>query len=96
MIIVNDWKPLTIITKHSILDAAAALDPPLGAIHGTEIERPFLAAKGFNTNLVQFLPKHHVIISNVDVCSFMCTISYVHGRASKTVSGARNLVHEKL
>ena len=23
------WKPLTIITKHSILDVAAALDPPL-------------------------------------------------------------------
>ena len=29
VIIVNGWKPLTIITKHSILDAAAALDPPL-------------------------------------------------------------------
>ena len=29
MIIVNGWKPLTIITKHSILHAAAALDPPL-------------------------------------------------------------------
>ena len=29
MIIVNGWKPLTIITKHSILDAAAVLDPPL-------------------------------------------------------------------
>ena len=29
MIIVNGWKPLTIITKHSILDTAAALDPPL-------------------------------------------------------------------
>ena len=29
MIIVNGWKPLTIITKRSILDAAAALDPPL-------------------------------------------------------------------
>ena len=29
VMIVNDWKPLTIITKHSILDAAAALDPPL-------------------------------------------------------------------
>ena len=27
--IVNGWKPLTIITKHSILDVAAALDPPL-------------------------------------------------------------------
>ena len=29
VIIVNDWKPLTIITKRSILDVAAALDPPL-------------------------------------------------------------------
>ena len=29
MIIVNGWKPLTVITKRSILDVAAALDPPL-------------------------------------------------------------------
>ena len=29
VIIVNGWKPLTIITKHSILDVATALDPPL-------------------------------------------------------------------
>ena len=29
VIIVNGWKPLTIVTKHSILDAAATLDPPL-------------------------------------------------------------------
>ena len=29
VIIVNGWKPLTIITKCSILDVAAALDPPL-------------------------------------------------------------------
>ena len=29
VIIVNGWKPLTIITKHSILDLAAALDPPV-------------------------------------------------------------------
>ena len=29
MIIVNGWKPLTIITKRSILDVAAVLDPPL-------------------------------------------------------------------
>ena len=28
-IIVNGWRPLTIITKHSILDVAAVLDPPL-------------------------------------------------------------------
>ena len=47
----------------------------------TEIERPFLATKGFNTNLVLFLPPYHVIISNAHVCSFTCTISHVHGRA---------------
>ena len=29
MIIVNGWKPLTSITKRSILDVAAFLDPPL-------------------------------------------------------------------
>ena len=29
VIIVNGWKPLTIITKRSILDDAAVLDPPL-------------------------------------------------------------------
>ena len=29
---VNDWKPLTIITKGSILDVAAALDPLLISI----------------------------------------------------------------
>ena len=29
VIIINGWKPLTIITKRSILNVAAALDPPL-------------------------------------------------------------------
>ena len=29
VIIVNSWKPLNIITKHSILDVAAALYPPM-------------------------------------------------------------------
>ena len=29
VIIVNGWKPLAIITKHSILDVATVLDPPL-------------------------------------------------------------------
>ena len=29
VIIVNGWKPLTIITRRSILDVAAVLDPPL-------------------------------------------------------------------
>ena len=29
VIIVNGWKPLTVITKSSTLDVATALDPPL-------------------------------------------------------------------
>ena len=29
VITVNGWKPLTIITKHSFFDVAAALDLPL-------------------------------------------------------------------
>ena len=53
-----------------------------GAIHRTEIERLLLAAKGFNTNLVQFL--HHVVISNVHVCSSKYMISNVHRCAPKT------------
>ena len=32
VIIVNGWKPLTIITKSSTLDVAAVLDPPLGKL----------------------------------------------------------------
>ena len=32
VIIINGYKPLTIITKLSILDVAAALDPPLTGV----------------------------------------------------------------
>ena len=32
VIIVNGFQPLTIITKRSILDVAAALDPPLALL----------------------------------------------------------------
>ena len=33
VIIVNDFHKLTIITKHSIFDVAAVLDPPLIIVH---------------------------------------------------------------
>ena len=33
VIIANGWKPLTFVTKRSILDVAAALDPPLWIYH---------------------------------------------------------------
>ena len=35
--IVNDWKPLTIITKSIILDVVAALNPPLKRMFATSI-----------------------------------------------------------
>ena len=60
-----------------------------GVIHRTEIKKPFLDTKGFNTNLVQFLSPFYVIVSNVHVCSFTYWIPtctdlhlkrfYVHG-----------------
>ena len=62
-----------------------------GAIHRPKIKRPFLAAKGFYANLVQFLVPYHVIISNVHVWSFTCTISHSHELAPKTAWRARNL-----
>ena len=45
MIIVNDFKPLTIITKRSILGVAAVLDPPLHINLATEmkVESPHFA-----------------------------------------------------
>ena len=55
-----------------------------------------LAAKGSNTNLVQFLPPHHVIISKVHDYSFISTISQMHKCASKTVLHARNVAYKKL
>ena len=62
----------------------------------TETGRPFLTAKGFNTNLVQCLPPYYVIVSNVHVCSFTGTISHMHRRAPKTVLHAQNLVYTKI
>ena len=38
VIIVNGWKPLTIITKRSILDVAAALDPPMALISKSALD----------------------------------------------------------
>ena len=62
----------------------------------TKIDRPFLAAKGFNTNSVQCLPLYYVIISKVHVCSFMCTISHMHRRLPKMVLHARNHIYNQI
>ena len=61
-----------------------------------EIEKPFLAVKGFNTNSVQCLPPYFVVISNMHVYSLTRTISHLHRRAPKTVLRVRKLVYEKV
>ena len=66
-----------------------------GSVHKTEKQRALLAAKGFNTNLVHFLPPYHVIINNLHVCSLTGRISHMHGRAPKTVLRVRNLAYKK-
>ena len=65
-------------------------------MHTAERERPFLAAKGFNTNLVRSLPSYHVIINKVHVFPFTCTISHVHRLAPTMVLRTRNFGYEKL
>ena len=57
------------------------------SIQRTEIERPFLATKNFIVIQYNFQISTTVscCISNVQVCSFMCTIPQVHGIAPKTV-----------
>ena len=42
-IIANSWKPLAIITKKSILDVAAVLDPLLPLIHNLLADTSALA-----------------------------------------------------
>ena len=54
VIIVNGWKPLAIITKSSILDVAAVLDPPLNLSQGA-VDTPAL---GGNENDIVFDMQH--------------------------------------
>ena len=56
MIKVNDQQPLTIITRHSILDVAAVLDPPLPITEKPE-------------NKVVTLDKIEQELNNVSLCS---------------------------
>ena len=38
VIIVNGFQPLTIVTKRSILDVAAVLDPPLNLLQANKLD----------------------------------------------------------
>ena len=53
--VVNGCKPLIIITKRSILDVAAALDPPLTTVPVFKFRRPFLCLRKFYGEREQYL-----------------------------------------
>ena len=67
MIIVNGWMPLTIITTRSILDVAAALDPPLlvlikvNEVFKNLINHVEIFQKNQNHNLYDLLVIYHVL-----------------------------------
>ena len=72
VIIVNGWKPLTIITKPSILDVAAVLDPPLYHL---------IFLSYFFTFLVPILSLLHTeVISRRDSCQKLFWKFYKIGR----------------
>ena len=63
MIIVDDWRPLTIITNHSILDVAAVLDPPLKKLR----ENKFIMAvsnKDIDSRLAQLVSKNRYRVNS--------------------------------
>ena len=53
IIVNNGWNPLIIITKSSILDAAAFLDPPLIKTIITVVEKLFIDISGSLTNTLE-------------------------------------------
>ena len=48
VIIVNGWKPLTIVTNRSILDVAAPLDAPLNSVRIRSFAGLYVTAFGLN------------------------------------------------
>ena len=70
VIIVNDFQPLTVITKHSILDVAAVLDPPLVIItyissyDSTDIEKCLRAISAAQRAIRNYLTIYDKCIVN--------------------------------
>ena len=86
VIIVSGWKPLIIITKNSILDVAAALDPPLMR------EGEMLCIYLYYYSIVQLIIIHITLAPNClvicETCNLLnvmlCSISYHLYNSKKT------------
>ena len=83
MVILNGWKPLTIIKKHSILDVAAVLDPPLilgcsSTFHWAKSHDPFSPKDSIINFLIvswQRPLSHSICIANQWTGFYMIVIS---------------------
>ena len=86
VIIANGWKPLTIITKCSILDVAAVLDPPLEmALTWTRNERR-MEDKGMTDNFVLKKRAHQIFFSNkLTLTCSMSTIETLEKSSKLTI-----------
>ena len=76
LIIVDGWKPLTIITKHPILDVAAVLDPPLTTFSCLEAvliisSRVWKVEKLFHFGWINFFLDHALSRYAVTQCYFI-------------------------
>ena len=67
VIIVNGFQPLTIITKRSILDVAAALDPPLTGNHQIMSDRKGGGASVYIHNTFDCITRPNLSVNNKDI-----------------------------
>ena len=68
VIIVNGFQPLTIIAKHSILDVAAAIDPPLYILSTSAFKHP---SGTFGQWLCKIVTGYFLIFLLFDISAFL-------------------------
>ena len=93
VIIVNGWKPITVITKRSFLDIAAALDPPLMLMIKSRLEdRNILCTL---THYVPVLPSYRN--QSIDLTGFyMRTTLALNGLRGSAVEFPEGAIRDAL
>ena len=83
VIIVNGFQPLTIITKRSILDVAAVLDPPLSTLEkviaGNKFVKLSVDISRFSCSQIQFFSWYITNLSRIESCNaiWLCFSSFL-------------------
>ena len=93
VIIVNGWKPLTIITKSSILDAAAVLDPPL-LISFSDLEAILISRGVFRPCQTSIMDLNEKIVYDQKSLTFLTKISIIY--IGHSLICTSDLLHKKI